>query len=456
MTSSARARPEQLAVIAEGRAVTYAELDAAATRAAQRLAALGVAPGDRVATTLPPGHAFCELLHALPRLGAALVPLDPRDPAPADAALTVTEPVGGDPAGVPAEPVTGDPAGVPAEPVTGDAAEVPAQPVTGDAAEVPLRDRVDPDAVAVAIHTSGTTGRPKAVELSYANLYASALASADALGVDPDDRWLCPLPLFHVGGLSVLYRCAIHGTTAVLHDRFDAHRVKESLESGEVTLASLVPTMLERLRQAGLRQAPRLRAIALGGGPVTLGLLEWARETGIPVTPVYGMTETASQVVAGMPGRPLRGVELRIAAQGEILVRGPMVARAALSADGWLHTGDRGRLDERGLLHVDGRLKELIVSGGENVSPLEVEEALVAHPAVLDAGVVGLPDAEWGEAVSAFVVLRDGATPAELREWCRARLAPQKVPKRIEVVEALPRNAAGKLMRDRLTYLLAP
>jgi O-succinylbenzoic acid--CoA ligase len=401
-------------VVAEGRAVTYAELDAAAGRVAGRLAAIGVGPGDLVATTLPPGHAFCELLHALPRLGAVLVPLDPHDPAPAGAELTVDE------------------------------------PVRGDGGEVAVSERVDPDAVCVVIHTSGTTGRPKPVELTYANLHASALASADALGVDPGDRWLCPLPLFHVGGLSVLIRCAIHDTTAVLHRRFEAQRVKGALESGEVTLASLVPTMLQRLRQAGLRQAPRLRAIALGGGPVPPGLLEWARGTGIPVTPVYGMTETSSQVAAGMPGRPLRGVELRIAGEGEILVRGPMVARAALSEDGWLHTGDRGRLDEHGLLHVDGRLKDIIVTGGENVSPLEVEEVLLAHPAVADACVVGLPDPEWGEAVSAFVVLRDGAAPADLRDWCRARLAPRTVPKRIELVERLPRNTAGKLLRDRL------
>jgi O-succinylbenzoic acid--CoA ligase len=375
---------------------------------------LGVGPGDRVATTLPPGHAFCELLHALPRLGAVLVPLDPHDAAPVGAALTVAE------------------------------------PVASDGGEVPARKQIDPDAVCVVIHTSGTTGRPKPVELTYPNLHASALASADALGVDPGDRWLCPLPLFHVGGLSVLIRCAIHGTTAVLHPRFQAERVKGALESGEVTLASLVPTMLQRLRQAELRQAPRLRTIALGGGPVPPGLLEWAVGTGIPVTPVYGMTETSSQVVAGMPGRPLRGVELRISSDGEILVRGPMVARAALSEDGWLHTGDRGRLDEHGLLQVDGRLKDIIVTGGENVSPLEVEEVLLAHPAVADAGVLGLPDPEWGEAVSAFVVLRDGAAPTDLRDWCRARLAPQKVPKRIEVVERLPRNTAGKLLRDRL------
>jgi O-succinylbenzoic acid--CoA ligase len=236
----------------------------------------------------------------------------------------------------------------------------------------------------------------------------------------------------------------------VLHERFDAERVKRTLEAGEVTLASLVPTMLVRLRDAGLESAPGLRAIALGGGPIPAGLLDWAAEAGIPVTPVYGMTETSSQVVAGSPGRPLEGVELRIGAGGEILVRGPMVAPGAAGADGWLHTGDLGRLDGDGRLRVEGRLKELIVTGGENVAPLEVEQALLAHPAVADAAVVGRPDPEWGEAIAAFVVLREPAREDELRAWCRARLAPYKVPKRIEPVEALPRTAAGKLLRTRL------
>jgi O-succinylbenzoic acid--CoA ligase len=242
----------------------------------------------------------------------------------------------------------------------------------------------------------------------------------------------------------------INRTTAVLHERFETERVKRVLEAGEVTLASLVPTMLVRLRDAGLRQAPGLRAIALGGAPIPAGLLAWAAEAGIPVTPVYGMTETCAQIVAGSPGRPLRGVELEIGAGSEILVRGPMVAPGSLAADGWLHTGDLGRLDERGRVHVEGRLKELIVTGGENVAPLEVEQALLAHPAVADAAVVGRPDAEWGEAVTAFVVLREPAGEEELRAWCRDRLAPHKVPKTVELVDSLPRTPAGKLARSRL------
>jgi O-succinylbenzoic acid--CoA ligase len=309
--------------------------------------------------------------------------------------------------------------------------------------------------VYTVIRTSGTTGAPKAVGLTYANHLASARASAAALGVEPDDRWLCPLPLHHVGGLNILIRGVISQITVVLHERFDVERVKATFEAGEVTLASLVPTMLVRLRAAGLREAPGLRAIALGGGPIPPGLLDWAAETGIPVVPVYGMTETCSQVVAGSPGRALPGVELRIAPDGEILVRGEMVAPGEADRDGWLHTGDLGRLDEDGGLHVLGRVKELIISGGENVAPLEIEQVLLEHPAVSDAGVAGLPDPDWGEAVTAFVVLRAAATPDELLDWCRERLAPFKVPKAIRAVERLPRNSGGKLQRDRLAELPA-
>jgi o-succinylbenzoate---CoA ligase len=418
LTSAARARPDHPALVAEGRSVAYAELERAAARAARRLAAQGVEEGDRVATTLGPGLAFAELLHAVPRLGAVLVPLDPRAPARVDPRLLVQE------------------------------------PLQGQEADVPLRESVDPHATHSVIHTSGSMGRPKPVELSYENHAASAAASAANLGVQADDRWLCPLPLHHVGGLAVLLRSAIYATTAVVHERFEAERIKRQLERGEATLASLVPTMLVRLRELGLGRPERLRAILLGGGPAPSALVDWAERSGLPVLLTYGMTETASQVATAVPGeragRPLQDVELRIGAGGEILVRGPMVAAGALSEDGWLHTGDRGRLDESGRLHVEGRLKNVIVTGGENVAAEEVEEALLEHPGVADAAVVGLPDPEWGEAVTALVVLRPETTADELLDWCRQRLAPAQVPKRLEQVPCLPRSGAGKLLRDEL------
>jgi O-succinylbenzoic acid--CoA ligase len=224
--------------------------------------------------------------------------------------------------------------------------------------------------------------------------------------------------------------------------------VRSELESGEVTLVSLVATMLRRLIDAGLGEWPALRAALVGGGPIPADLVEWAGERGFPLLPTYGMTETCSQIVTGRQRLP--GVELSIDDDGEILVRGPMVAPGAVAEDGWLHTRDRGRLDDDGTLHVEGRLDDVIVTGGENVAALEVEEALLSHPAVADAAVVGLPDPEWGSAVTAFVVLRDEISDEDLLAHARERLAPHKVPKTIHRRDDLPRNAAGKLVRSRL------
>jgi o-succinylbenzoate---CoA ligase len=428
----ARTHAERPALITAAGTVDYAQLDAGATRAARRLAALGVGEGERVATTLPPGRDFAELLHALPRLGASLAPLNTR--------LTAAE-----------RRWQVDDCG---------AAVVIEEPLGGEEAEVELRERVDPAAEWALIYTSGTSGTSRAISLSHGNFEASALASAWNLGVAPDDRWLCVLPLFHVGGLSILTRSALYGTAAVVHESFEAERVGAVLANAEITLASLVPTMLRRLVDEGLEEAPALRAALLGGGPVPRDLLEWAAERGLPVLQTYGMTETCSQIatlaaheaveLAGSAGRPLPGVELSVSDGGEILVRGPMVSLGALADDGWLHTGDRGRLDAGGYLWVEGRLKDVIVTGGENVACAEVERVLEEHPAVVEAGVVGVPDAEWGELVTAYVVLSKGVGDAELIAHCRERLAAYKAPRAVRRVSELPRNAAGKLLRREL------
>jgi len=420
------------ALITPSGTVTYAQLDAGARRTARQLAALGVREGERVATTLPPSVAFAELVHALPLLGASLVPLNTR--------------------------LTGEERRWQLE--DSGARLCVEEPLDGEQADVELRTAVDPDAERSVIYTSGTTGRPTAVSLTHRNQTASALASAWNLGVHPDDRWLCVLPVFHVGGLAILLRSALYRTAAVIHESFDVDRVKTAFENGEVTLASLVPTMLRRLVDAGLEEAPALRALLLGGGPVPRDLLEWSAERGLPVLQTYGMTQTSSQIAtltaaeavtrSGSAGRPLVGVELSISGEGEILVRGPMVSPGALDpGDGWLHTGDRGRLDDDGYLWVEGRLKDVIVTGGENVACAEVERVLEDHPAVVEAAVVGLPDPEWGEAVTAFVVLSDG-DGGDLIAHCREHLAGYKVPRALHTVDALPRNAAGKLLRREL------
>ena len=404
--------------------LTYAQLNAEADAAARRLAALGVGEGDRVATTLPPGLDFAVLVHAAPRIGAALAPLNTRLPeaeqhrqahlARADAVVDT--------------------------------------PLDGFEADIEPRSELAPDAVHTVLFTSGTTGEPKPVELTVGNQDAAAAASAAGVGVDPADRWLCVLPLFHVAGLAILMRCARAATTAVIHERFEPRRALEAL--ADATLVSLVATQLGRLRDAGMDGPGALRAMLLGGGPTPPELLAWAVEAGIPARCTYGMTETCSQIVVTEPGElagpPLPGVDIEIAARGQILVSGPLVAPGARSTDGRLHTGDLGWFDRHGRLHVEGRLKDVIVTGGENVAPPAVEAVLCGHPSIADAAVAGVPDPEWGEAVTAFVVERAPVSDYELLGFCRERLAGYQVPKKVIRVDALPRSAGGKLLRDRL------
>ncbi|MGN6371424.1 MAG: AMP-binding protein [Solirubrobacteraceae bacterium] len=435
--------PNVTAVQGPEGALTYTQLRARARRGARELTGRGARPGQRVGIALPPGVAFAEALHSCLLVGAVAVPIDLRLTAAergrlAEGAVVVVD-----------EPL----ACATDEPSVGDG---------GVGASV----EHDLDAVAVVIHTSGTTSTPKTVELTYGNLLWSALGSAVALGLDPHERWLCALPLSHVGGLSILVRSAIYATTAVVHERFDTERVLHAIAAEDVTLVSLVSTTLARLLDAGLREPPRLRCALTGGGPVPPALVRRARAAGVPVRETYGLTECCSQAATAAfgsehlgAGAPLFCTRVEVASDGEILLCGPTVAPSALAEDGRLHTGDLGRLDDHGFLHVSGRKADTIVTGGENVSPTEVEAVLEAHPAVLEAAVLGREDAEWGEAVSAIVVLRAPVEIGErvdvgedqLREHCAARLAPFKVPKRFTLVsDPLPRTRSGKLLRREL------
>jgi O-succinylbenzoic acid--CoA ligase len=318
------------------------------------------------------------------------------------------------------------------------------------------------------VYTSGTTGRPKGAILTYGNHWWSAVASTLNLGLHENDVWLACLPLFHVGGLAILLRSVICGMAALITHRFDAAEVNEAVDRRGVTMVSVVSTMLDRmLQQRGQRRYPSsLRCVLVGGGPVPLPLLQRAITLGMPVVQTYGLTETASQVATlapedaitrvGSAGKPLIGSELRIESDDEICVRGPTVSPGYLHqpprSDEWLRTGDLGYLDADGYLYVLDRRDDLIISGGENVYPAEVESVLLAHPAVLEAGVAGIPDPEWGRAVAAYVVCAPGASvsAADLVAFCRQRLAGYKVPRRVEFRTLLPRNAAGKLLRRRL------
>jgi o-succinylbenzoate---CoA ligase len=402
--AAAARRPDHVALETPERTLTSASLrDAALAEAAD------LAGRRRVAIAMPPGADFVIALHACLLAGAAVVPIDLR--------LSEAE-----------------------------------QAQRRASAEVDLGGRVDGDVEVAVMHTSGTTAAPRPVSLTSRNFLASALGSAVALGLDPEERWLCPMPLTHVGGLSIAIRSAIYATTAVVHGRFDTEAVlSELMDPGRrTTLVSLVPTMLARLLDAGLERPPTLRWALLGGGPIAPALVARAEAAGVPVAPTYGMTEACSQIATF--GWPLAGVEIRIAGDGEVLVRGPIVSADAVAHDGWLHTGDLGRFDERGRLEIIGRKADTIVTGGENVAPAEVEAALLEHPAVADAAVHPRAHPEWGEAVVATVVLRGGdvATPDELRAHCAARVAGFKVPKVIEFTDVLPRTPSGKLLRRQL------
>jgi o-succinylbenzoate---CoA ligase len=467
LARAAAARPLHAALQTPEGSWSYAELLAAARSGAAELAERGACAGERVAIALPPGLAFAHALHACMLLGAVAVPLDPRLTAGERArvmegsSIVLEEPL-------PAPPLSAPPLSAlqfPAPPLAGGRASSPAGgDGPGSSAENGERRLSGHElaATAVVIHTSGTTSSPRPVELTYGNFLWSALGSAVALGVDPDERWLCAMPVSHVGGLSILMRSAIYATTAVVHERFHTERVMSALRGGEVTVVSLVATTLARLLDAGLSHPPRLRCALTGGGAVGAPLLRRARAAGVPVSLTYGLTEACSQVtttpIAAVEqgrrsSRPLFCARVRIAADGEVMVAGPIVASGSRDGDGWLRTGDLGCFDEAGGLLLTGRKAELIVSGGENVAPAEVESVLEQHPDVLEAAVVPRADGRWGEAVTAFVVARPGHVidREALRGHCAQALAPYKVPKQILVSDGpLPRTGSGKLLRRRL------
>ena len=290
---------------------------------------------------------------------------------------------------------------------------------------------------ALVVATSGTTGEPKGAVLTHDAVAASARASSARLAVDPErDAWLAVLPVAHIGGLSVVTRALVTGTPLV----FD----------GDATLVSVVPTQANRM---DLRP---FRAVLVGGGA------DW-RERPANVVRTYGMTETGSGIA--YDGVPLDGVEVRVNDDGQLRVRGPMLLRTyrdgsdPKDAEGWVATGDAGTVDDDGRVHVEGRVGDVIVSGGEKVWPVPVEEALKTHPSVADAAVTGVPDDEWGARVVAWVVLADGAeapTAREIAEHVRTALPPYAAPKEVRFVAALPRTAIGKIQRHLLPDLADP
>jgi len=458
----ARATPGRVAVDYEDRLVTYGELDAGSDALAARFDEAGLRRGDRVATLTGNTPEHVQVFFACAKAGLILVPLSWRLTAPelqyqlADSEPSVFL-------------------------VEDDFVELAQQtswpferPVPGTASpnQVPAVDVLDDDGL-LLIYTSGTTGKPKGALLTHANCFWTNLSLDLTTPMAEDDVVLQVLPQFHCGGWNVQPLLAWwKGARVVLERGFDAGRVLELIERKRVTTVMGVPAIYLFLAQhprfADADLCSVQRAV-VGGAPMPESLLETWAERGITVVQGYGLTEAAPNVLClppedaarkiGFAGKPYPFVDVGLSADGELLVRGPNVfpgywrnpeaTAAAFTDDGRLRTGDVAECDDEGFYRIKGRLKEMYISGGENVYPAEVEAALHEHPHVSDAAVVGVPDDRWGEVGAAYVVA-NGVSADELLAWCESRLARFKVPKSIHFVGEIPRNSMGKVQKQEL------
>ena len=477
LADRARTTPQRVAIRFLGQDLTYAELDSRATRLAAGLAARGLRRGDRLATltTTSPDHV--ATFFACARLGVALQPISWRL-ASAEVAYQLED----------------------AEPslllASDDYAELARKAGTkveiariGDPtleADGEVEDVARDDDPLLLVYTSGTTGKPKGALLSHANCFWTNLSFDRTTSLRDGDVVLQVLPQFHVGGWNVQPLLAWwKGATVVLEPAFDAARALDLIaEHGVTTMMGVPATYLFLAQEPGFAVADlsSLRLAVVGGAPMPEALLETWIARGIEIVQGYGLTEAAPNVLClppeeatrklGFAGKPYPHVDVALrdadtgalvegTGTGELVVRGPNVfagywrnaeATEAAFADGWLLTGDVAERDAEGFYRIAGRIKDMVISGGENVYPAEIEDVLHAHPAVLEAAVVGVPDERWGEACAAFVVLREGSNVGteELQRLCRDRLARFKVPKTFAFVDALPRSSMGKVLKDEL------
>ena len=489
LAARAALTPEASALQWRERILSYRTLNERAERLAEALEGIGIDSGDVVAGLFQNGLELPVLFWALQKRGAVFLPLNWRltpnelahpiadagvrwvfhaDDALAESARQAAEAVGGRGLGA----VNGE----------GQLA------LESSAGSRPSAGGSELLSGAMALlYTSGTSGRPKGAILGPEAFEASAQGAAALLGASAEDCWLACMPLFHVGGLSILTRSCLMGCAAVVHPGFEAAEVVAELERGRITHISLVASMLDRILRfdESARAPSSLRCALLGGGPTPAPLIDEAVERGWPIAPTYGLTEATSQVATRPPGSaaskpegglvPLPGNQIRIlnsegseapvGQAGEIWISGPTLMRGYLgsggrSTDSWFEegfrTGDMGRLDEQGNLSVLDRRDDLIVSGGENIYPAEVEAMLLRHPAVAEVGVIGIPDERFGaRPVAHWVPVEPDVETPDFAAYCRAGLAGFKVPIAFYRCEALPRSASGKLLRRVLSTRLA-
>jgi malonyl-CoA/methylmalonyl-CoA synthetase len=447
--------------------VQAGELDRASRRVAARLTAAGLRPGDRILMSAGTSVELVEAHVGALRLGLVVVP--------ANTAYREREIAHLVHDAEPRAAVVDDP-----DRAAWIRRTAPDTLIVGpevdlvDGGEVPVLDAAGPDDPAIIGYTSGTTGAPKGAVLSHRNLLASSESVRLAWRWTAEDRLVLALPLFHIHGLGVgFHGTLLAGASAVLLPRFEPDAVLDAAATHDATLFFGVPTMYARLAGSPrLGDLGRLRLCVSGSAPLPPAVFDRLAEgSGQRVLERYGMTETGMNVSnpydgerrPGTVGFPLPGVELRLGDSGEVHLRGPNVfggywgqpeaTAAAFTEDGWFRTGDIGEHDVDGYLRLVGRARELIITGGLNVYPREVEDVLLEHPAVAEVAVAGLPDPEWGEIVTAWVVPAPEASPpaeGELTGFAAERLARFKCPRRVVVVDALPRNALGKVLRHEL------
>jgi long-chain acyl-CoA synthetase len=496
---AALSRPDVVALRHGERELTYAQLDERSSRLAQALLALGVGTGARVAYLGRSAPEVIELLGAVSKIGSVIVPLNWRL-SPRELAGVLAN------AGAPVL-ITDIAYEATARRLVDEAtSSIELRVVGGDGPDayepwVAAHDSTDPGGrgepgdVIVQMYTSGTTGVPKGVLTTHRNL-AAAAATSSRWGFDESTISLTPLPLFHIGGIGWVYCGLWHAATTILVSEFEPVAVLDMLERHRVTNPIFVPTMLQMMTAvpgAADRDYSAMRTIVYGASPITTTALRAALDTfDSELLGLYGLTESSGGVVhldgcdhdADGPrqhrlrsaGRPYEWVELRIAdpasgetqptgTVGEVWMRAPNVmagyfrrpeeTAAALTPDGWLRTGDGGYLDDDGYLFLTDRVKDMIVSGGENVYPIEVEDVLARHPGVADVTVIGLPDERWGEAVRALVIRRAGSAgsaveAADLIAFAREHLAAYKLPRAVDFVDEFPRTPTGKVLKREL------